>query len=73
MNPELRLEELNKTMAELQAEIAQAKADIAAAKALPEPNIQDTAVNIDGGRGLQGNRDAEGGRTVYTTKGYKAS
>ena len=60
MNPELRLEELNKTMAELQAEIAQAKADIAAAKAVPEPNIQDTAVNIDGGRGLQGNRDAEG-------------
>ena len=40
--------------------IAQAKADIAAAKAVPEPNIQDTAVNIDGGRGLQGNRDAEG-------------
>ena len=60
MNPELRLEELNKTMAELQAEIAQAKADIAAAKAVPEPNIQDEAVNLDGGRGLQGNRDAEG-------------
>ena len=60
MNPELRLEELNKTMAELQAEIAQAKADIAAAKAMPEPNIQDEAVNLDGGRGLTGNRDAEG-------------
>lgn len=60
MNPEQRLEELNKTMAELQAEIAQAKADIAAAKAAPEPNIQDEAVNLDGGRGLQGNRDAEG-------------
>lgn len=60
MNPELRLEELNKTMAELQAEIAQAKADIAAAKAVPEPNILDEAVNIDRGRGLQGNRDAEG-------------
>jgi hypothetical protein len=66
MNPEQRLEELNKTMAELQAEIAQAKADIAAAKAAPEPNIQDTAVNIDGGRGLQGNRDAEG--NMITTK-----
>ena len=60
MNPELRLEELNKTMAVLQAEIAQAKADIAAEKAVPEPNIQDEAVNLDGGRGLQGNRDAEG-------------
>jgi len=60
MNPEQRLEELNKTMAELQAEIAQAKADIAAAKAVPEPNIQDEAVNLDGGRGLTGNRDAEG-------------
>ena len=60
MNPELRLEELNKTMAELQAEIAQAKADIAAAKAVPEPNILDEAVNIDRSRGLQGNRDAEG-------------
>ena len=60
MNPELRLEELNKTMAELQAEIAQAKADIAAAKAVPEPNIQDEAVNLDSGRGLQGNRDSEG-------------
>ena len=47
MNPEQRLEELNKTMAELQAEIAQAKA-------------------IDGGRGLQGNRDAEG--NMITTK-----
>jgi len=60
MNPELRLEELNKTMAELQAEIAQAKADIAAAKAVPEPNILDEAVNIDRNRGLTGNRDAEG-------------
>jgi len=61
MNPnELKLEELNKTMAVLQAEIAQAKADIAAEKAVPEPNIQDEAVNLDGGRGLQGNRDAEG-------------
>ena len=60
MNLEVRLEELNKTMAELQAEIAQAKADIAAAKAVPEPNILDEAVNIDRNRGLTGNRDAEG-------------
>ena len=64
MNPESRLEELNKTMAELQAEIAQAKADIAAAKAVPEPNIQDEAVNLDGGRNLQGNRGADGSLLV---------
>ena len=40
MNPnELKLEELNKTMAVLQAEIAQAKANIAAEKAVPEPSV----------------------------------
>ena len=58
MNPnELKLEELKEAEAQIKAEIAQAKADIQLEKA---ETVKATPVNIDGGRGLQGNRDAEG-------------
>ena len=58
MNPnELKLEELKEAEAQIKAEIAQAKADIQIEKA---ETVKATPVNIDGGRGLQGNRDAEG-------------
>ena len=58
MNPnELKLNELQEAEAQIKAEIAQAKADIQIEKA---ETVKATAVNIDGGRGLQGNRDAEG-------------
>ena len=58
MNPnEQKLEELKEAEAQIKAEIAQAKADIQIEKA---ETVKATAVNIDGGRGLQGNRDAEG-------------
>ena len=58
MNPnELKLEELKEAEAQIKAEIAQAKADIQVEKA---QTVKATAANIDGGRGLQGNRDAEG-------------
>lgn len=58
MNPnELKLEELKEAEAQIKAEIAQAKADIQIEKA---ETVKATAVNIDSGRGLQGNRDAEG-------------
>jgi len=59
MNPEDRLEELNKTMAELQAEIASAKADVAVVKAKRVRNPQ-TDPSMDGGRNLQGNRGTDG-------------
>ena len=59
MNPEDRLEELNKTMAELQAELAKAKADVAVVKAKRVRNPQ-TDPSMDGGRNLQGNRGADG-------------
>jgi len=58
MNPnELKLEELKEAEAQIKAEIAQAKADIQIEKA---ETVKATPVNIDGGRGLKGNRDAEG-------------
>ena len=58
MNPnELKLNELQEAEAQIKAEIAQAKADIQIEKA---ETVKATPVNIDGGRGLQGNRDAEG-------------
>ena len=58
MNPnEQKLEELKEAEAQIKAEIAQAKADIQIEKA---ETVKATPVNIDGGRGLQGNRDAEG-------------
>ena len=58
MNPnELKLNELQEAEAQIKAEIAQAKADIQLEKA---ETVKATPVNIDGGRGLQGNRDAEG-------------
>jgi hypothetical protein len=58
MNPnESKLEELKEAEAQIKAEIAQAKADIQLEKA---ETVKATPVNIDGGRGLQGNRDAEG-------------
>ena len=58
MNPnESKLEELKEAEAQIKAEIAQAKADIQIEKA---KTVKATPVNIDGGRGLQGNRDAEG-------------
>ena len=58
MNPnELKLEELKEAEAQIKAEIAQAKADIQIEKA---ETVKATPVNIDSGRGLQGNRDAEG-------------
>lgn len=58
MNPnEQKLEELKEAEAQIKAEIAQAKADIQIEKA---ETVKATPVNIDGGRGLKGNRDAEG-------------
>ena len=58
MNPnELKLNELQEAEAQIKAEIAQAKADIQLEKA---ETVKATPVNIDGGRGLKGNRDAEG-------------
>lgn len=58
MNPnEQRLKELQGKMEAIKAEMSQIKANIQSEKAAA---TIDEAVNIDRGRGLQGNRDAEG-------------
>lgn len=58
MNPnEQRLKELQGKMEAIKAEMSQIKANMQSEKAAA---TIDEAVNIDRGRGLQGNRDAEG-------------
>lgn len=58
MNPnEQRLKELQGKMEAIKAEVSQIKANMQAEKAA---TTIDEAINIDRGRGLQGNRDSEG-------------